>query len=271
MTAPDGQPADLPTSDCTICRHPDAATIDAGLLAGTPIRSIAGTYELSRSSVHRHRTNHLTVQTITEPDPEQASKPLRIVDVHQQLTALADRLEAVVELASRTRKAPAAVAGARELRQTLVAIADIQANPELKAAAALEVFNDWAGERAVDAWSRMIDLVLEAFGVESREQRGAPFAAFAKGPVQSQIVAGLLVACIRAVQEHGTGAQFGDVDTSEARAFVERQALDRAGRMEAEVQRRVETELRRREAQARPAIEAREVRAIEGGGSAWTA
>ena len=40
--------------------------------------------------------------------------------------------------------------------------------------------------------------------------------------------------------------------------------------MEAEVQRRVEAELRRRENQARPAIEAREVRAIEGG-PAWTA
>ena len=40
---------------CAICSHPDRAAIDAGLVAKTPIRSIAGQFGTSKSSLDRHR------------------------------------------------------------------------------------------------------------------------------------------------------------------------------------------------------------------------
>lgn len=257
------EPVTLATSDCSVCRHPDAAEVDAALLAGTAIRTVGETFGLSRSSVHRHRQNHLSAETVTVEPVQERTGPLRLVDVHAQFAELLDRLEAVVALATRTRKAPAAVAAMREQRQTLEAIARIQADPALQRAAALEQLQAELDEHAARCHVRMIDFVLSAFGPGFEHVHTG-------GARQQQIVAGLMSDCLRAVSEHGVDARFGDVDTSEARAFVEQQAVERAARVEVEVQRRVEAELARRERQARPAIEARQVREIEGGPT-WTA
>lgn len=256
----------LPTSDCTVCSHPEAAQIDAGLLGGTTVRATAETYGLSRSSVGRHRLHHLTAEAITDDDGQADARPLHVVEVHGRLAALADRLERVVEQAARTRKATAAVAATRELRQTLVAIAELQATPELQRAASLEGFKSYIEEDSGEVLVRMFDTILQAFGFDSQKTHGINGA---HAPERERILAGLMVACLESVSRDGVGTRFADVDTGPAREFVERQARERADRIEAEVQRRVEAELRRREAQARPALEAREVLAIEGGGPTW--
>ena len=251
---------------CTVCTDPQAAEIDAALLGGMPLNQAAETFRPSRSAIHRHKTNHLSVQTITEPEPSEQREPLRMVDVHSQLAALADRLERVVELATRTRKAPAAVAAMRELRQTLEAIARIQADPELKRAASLQDLKSWIDEATGDAVVRLFDWVLGQFGSEFAFSDG-------RAGVESdrlRVVSRLMADGLRCMSDEGTTTRFASVDTSYVVAFREQEALSQARRLEAEVQRRVEAELKRREAQARPAIEAREVRAIEGG-AAWTA
>ena len=46
-------------SRCSICAHPNHAQIDALLISGTSIRDIAGQYHLSKSSVSRHKKEHL--------------------------------------------------------------------------------------------------------------------------------------------------------------------------------------------------------------------
>ncbi|PZS15530.1 MAG: hypothetical protein DLM57_12495 [Pseudonocardiales bacterium] len=253
--APLAEPVSLPTSDCSVCRHPDAASIDAGLLAGTPIRTVAGTHSLSRSSVHRHRQNHLSAQAITEPDPDERREPLTLVDVHGQLTSLADRLERVVELATRTRKAMAAVAAMRELRQTLEVIARIQADPELRKMASGQEIRARIDEDLGLMIANIIDFVLSAAGLDAHD------------PMWARVIVG----CFERVDDPQAAHSFaGLVDTSEVTKHLERQALDRAARVEAEVRRRVEAEMARREAQARPAIEARQTLAIEGG-PVWTA
>lgn len=261
------QPAEvaaaLPTSDCTICSHPDAALIDEALLGGTSVRATAGTYGLSRSSVGRHRLNHLSAEAITDPGPDRETPPLRLVDVHGQLAALADRLERVVEQAARTRKATAAVAATRELRQTLMAIAEVQSTPELQKAASVQRLNAYCEETTSAALVALFDFVLQQFGFEARDGR------ISLGE-RERILGQLVHDCLVCLQDDMSG-RFVDVDTSKARAYVEQQALDRAARIEAEVQRRVEVELRRRETQQRPAIEAHERPAIEGGVPVWQA
>ncbi len=267
-------PTELPTTDCTICRHPQAADIDAGLLGGTPIRTVAGTYGLSRSAVGRHRVNHLSAEAITDPPQTEDVRPLQIIDVHKALTALADRLEKVVEQAARTRKATAAVGATRELRQTLQAIAEVQANDKFQLAASAERLSALLDQQMASWVAQLIDFVAGEINPELRGawRDGGRTGEGWTGPGDVARIAGHLMAEVLRRGALGESARvlFGDIDTSEARAYREGVALKAAERMEAEVQRRVEAELRRRENQARPAIEAREVRAIEGG-PAWTA
>jgi hypothetical protein len=45
---------------CTICRHPQRALLELGLVLGTPLRTLAARYECSVSALHSHRHNHLT-------------------------------------------------------------------------------------------------------------------------------------------------------------------------------------------------------------------
>lgn len=261
----EGQPAELPTSDCTVCSHAQAADIDAGLLSGTPIRTVAETHGLSRSAVHRHRQNHLTLQTITDAaSPEQAAKaePLRIIDVHRQLAALADRLETVVDVAARTRKAVPAVGAARELRQTLTAIADIQSNPDLRRAASAEQVCALIDDHTSTTVAQIFDYVLRQFGA----QYAGAYSGSGQGEV-ARIAYDLIAGCLDSLMSGEY--RFEEVDTSAAQALVEREALARADRIEAEVQRRVEAELARRERQARPALEAAPVHALEG--EVWSA
>lgn len=256
-TLPTSDQMMLPTTDCTVCTHPAAADIDAGLLGGTTVRSLAETYGLSRSSVGRHRKNHLSVQVIVDK-PADEVEPLQIVDVHRQLAALADRLENVVAQAARTRKATAAVAATRELRQTLMAIAEIQADPDLQRAASAEALRRSVNERTGKFLVALIKFVLHEAGVDASDPK--------------QPWGSLIAACLRVVGTEAAGAAnpFGDLDTSAARAAREERALARARVMEGEVQRRVEAELRRREMQSRPAIEAKRVLELEGG-AVWTA
>ena len=45
--------------NCTICGHPDRASIDRALIAGTSQRGIAGRYGFSKSAVARHAKDHI--------------------------------------------------------------------------------------------------------------------------------------------------------------------------------------------------------------------
>jgi hypothetical protein len=44
---------------CTVCRHELKALIDGLLALGTPLRTLAAGFSLSRSSLHRHKTRHM--------------------------------------------------------------------------------------------------------------------------------------------------------------------------------------------------------------------
>lgn len=40
---------------CTVCQHPEREVVDAAILAGTPLRDVAGQTGLSRSALGRHK------------------------------------------------------------------------------------------------------------------------------------------------------------------------------------------------------------------------
>ena len=55
---------------CMACTHPKRAAIDAELLQGVSLRTVAGRYGISSSALYRHRRGHVaafTVGDILEP------------------------------------------------------------------------------------------------------------------------------------------------------------------------------------------------------------
>ena len=49
---------------CTVCAHPDLATIDAELLQGISYPTVAGRHGLSTTAVFRHRRWHVNAPTV---------------------------------------------------------------------------------------------------------------------------------------------------------------------------------------------------------------
>lgn len=53
---------------CTICDHPTREAIDQALVAGQPLRDIAGHYRLSKSALARHKESHAPPALIQDTD-----------------------------------------------------------------------------------------------------------------------------------------------------------------------------------------------------------
>lgn len=54
---------------CSVCKHPERAAIDSALVAGEPLRDIAGRFSLGKSSLARHKLEHLPDRLPLEADP----------------------------------------------------------------------------------------------------------------------------------------------------------------------------------------------------------
>jgi hypothetical protein len=70
---------------CTICTHPERAAIDQALVSGGSFRDIAGRYGLTKSSIERHKTEHLP-QTIIKAAEEEDIR--HAIDIVRQLKAI---------------------------------------------------------------------------------------------------------------------------------------------------------------------------------------
>src|SRR5258708_27808442 len=50
---------------CSVCQHPKVKSINEALLASDPLRTIAGSWSVSKSALIRHKADHLP----TAPEP----------------------------------------------------------------------------------------------------------------------------------------------------------------------------------------------------------
>lgn len=103
---------------CTVCRHPDRAAVDAALVDGEPVRTIAGRFGLSHNAVLRHRDGHL---------PESMAKAREAADVVRGDALLSQ----VRELQARALAILAAAEKAKDGRLALQAIREARGNLEL--------------------------------------------------------------------------------------------------------------------------------------------
>jgi hypothetical protein len=70
---------------CTICLHPDRAAIDRALVSGTSFRDLAGQWSVTKSALHRHKTQHLPGHLVKAQEEESIGQA---IDVVRQLKAI---------------------------------------------------------------------------------------------------------------------------------------------------------------------------------------
>jgi len=84
---------------CTICQHQERAAINAALLTGTALRDIAGQFGVSKSSLDRHKEEHMPAALVKAQEVEEVRQALDIV---AQLKAINDAALTVLGEARRS-------------------------------------------------------------------------------------------------------------------------------------------------------------------------
>jgi hypothetical protein len=65
---------------CTVCDHPQRYSIDETLVTGAPYRSVAKRFDLSESSVYRHKTEHLPAHLLKARQVEEVAQADDLLD-----------------------------------------------------------------------------------------------------------------------------------------------------------------------------------------------
>ena len=110
---------------CTTCQHLKRPEIDRRLAAGEPAAQIARDYELSPSSLHRHRVNCLKLGSSNEIKKEAARGDAAVAllpskeELSRAYLELRDRIDRIVAQAEREGSLPLALKGLNSVRHTL--------------------------------------------------------------------------------------------------------------------------------------------------------
>jgi hypothetical protein len=107
---------------CLICQRSDRASIDAALVAGTPIRSIALQIGVSHMAVQRHKAEHLPTQLAQAHAAEEVAQAdvllSQVRTLHAKSCTILERAEAEGDLRT-------ALMGIREARSCLELLAKL--------------------------------------------------------------------------------------------------------------------------------------------------
>ncbi len=114
---------------CTTCQHLKRPEIDRRLAAGEPAAQVARDYELSPSSLHRHRANCLKLGSSNAIKKEAArgSAAVALLPSKETLSEayfeLRARIDQIVTEAQQQGSLTVAVSGLNSIRQTLDSLA----------------------------------------------------------------------------------------------------------------------------------------------------
>ena len=110
---------------CTTCQHLKRPEIDRRLAAGEPTAQVARDYELNVSSLHRHRTNCLTLGSSNAimKDVARGTAAAALLPSKETLSGayfeLRERIDQIVAQAQHEGSLSVAVSGLNSIRQTL--------------------------------------------------------------------------------------------------------------------------------------------------------
>ena len=110
---------------CSTCQHVKRAEIDRRLAAGEPNNQIAKDYQISPSSLHRHRANCLGLASSNAIMKETARGTAAVAclpskeDLNRSYFDLLDRIDEIVAQAKAKGSLQIALSGLNSIRQTL--------------------------------------------------------------------------------------------------------------------------------------------------------
>ncbi|MCX7030420.1 MAG: hypothetical protein NTU62_09915 [Spirochaetes bacterium] len=101
---------------CTVCEHASRREIDAELLRGVGVRDVAARWSLTKSSVHRHRAQHIAAEIAARADlAKQADGDSLMAEISEHK----GRATAILDGAEKAKDPRTALAAVREIRGVL--------------------------------------------------------------------------------------------------------------------------------------------------------
>lgn len=108
---------------CTICNHPDRREIDEQIVAGTPVRDIAGRFGISKSAVYRHKKNHLPSSLAKARESEEVAQA---DDLLGRIRGLQQRSLRILNTAEQSGELKTALKAIRETRENIKLLAQLE-------------------------------------------------------------------------------------------------------------------------------------------------
>lgn len=108
---------------CTICRHPDRASIEEALVRGEPFRLIAARYGLSPQALRRHKAAHLPPALARAKGVEEIVNASRLLRDLHRLREDAARIAAKAEAADSFAAATGALREQARIIEILLKVA----------------------------------------------------------------------------------------------------------------------------------------------------
>ena len=117
------------TRPCNTCQHLKRPEIDRRLAAGEPVAQVARDYDLSSSSLHRHKSNCLKLASSNQIKKEAARGSAAVALLPSKETMggayleLQTRIDQIVAQAEQQGSLNVAISGLNSIRQTLDSLA----------------------------------------------------------------------------------------------------------------------------------------------------
>ena len=130
---------------CSVCVHPKRSAIDKAIVEGSPYRTVAGHFGLSRSAVERHAHAHLPALLTQAHEAVIASDA---DDLLAQVGSLRERALGLLSEAEGARDVRGAVAACREVRECISLLAELAGRLDKSPKVNVLVMPEWVGLRA---------------------------------------------------------------------------------------------------------------------------
>lgn len=125
---------------CSVCGHPELEAINKALVSGQSNRSVAAKYNLSVTSVRRHKENHLPKSLVKA----QARKEIVQADsVMGDVSMIRSRLLTLLDIAEREGDIKNTCTVIKELRSTIELLAKVSGELETKTEINIIQNNTW--------------------------------------------------------------------------------------------------------------------------------
>ena len=129
---------------CSVCAHQKLAEIDRALVGGVSLRDIAGQYRVSKSSLERHKANHLPATLIQAQAAQEAANA---DDLLGQIEDLRRQAQAIKDQAMKTNDLRTALQGIRELVRIVELLAKLRGELDERAQINILLLPEWVQVR----------------------------------------------------------------------------------------------------------------------------